>query len=106
MFDIVPGIFALFTLVIVIFIAEYFGRARTPRQPRQTMVMVEVQPEAPPQPEGPSDEDKETQHWTALGLHKLGYSLPEGRRMAATAPAGLGLQDSLQWCLRQRGAKK
>lgn len=104
MFDIVPGIFAFAALVVVIFIAEISGRQRGPRQP--TIVVVQAPEEPQPRRVDLEAEDKETQHWTALGLHKLGYSLPEARRMAATAPAGLGLQDSLQWCLRQRGAKK
>lgn len=50
-------------------------------------------------------EDQETRHWTAQGLHKLGYSMAEARRMAAQVPSGLGLQDALQWCLRNRGGK-
>jgi hypothetical protein len=48
----------------------------------------------------------ELEHWTAQGLHKLGYTLVEGRRMAAHAPDGLTLEQMIQWCLRQRGAKK
>jgi hypothetical protein len=53
--------------------------------------------------ESVSAEHAEVIHWTEQGLRKFGYSKVEAHRMAAKVPAGLDLQQALQWCLQQRG---
>lgn len=62
------------------------------------------EPEAPQPAADPLH--AEVKHWTAQGLHKLGYSMQEARRVAETVPAGSTLQDAIQFCLRSQGSKK
>jgi hypothetical protein len=52
----------------------------------------------------PLDEgSSETRHWCALGLNKLGYSMPTARALAAKAPCDQGVEHALTWCLRNNG---
>jgi hypothetical protein len=48
----------------------------------------------------------ETRHWCALGLNKLGYSMVAAREIANKAPCDQGLEQAIQWCLRNSGGTR
>lgn len=58
-------------------------------------------PSMEPAPVAQSEEgEAEVRHWCMLALNKLGYSKPTAKALADRAPAGLTLQEAVQWCLR------
>lgn len=124
MFEITPGFVIWIVLTLVTILLMLAGLRAPVNKNRTVTVTVDATPElqraletpvqvvhsnAPEAVAAPvaesAESEAEVRHWCMLALNKLGYSKPTAKALADRAPAGLTLQEAVQWCLRS-GAKR